>query len=73
MWITNHWVDIVAIITGVSTLASIIVKLTPTIKDDNIVLPIIKFLSKVALNRDVDDKALRDKDTVIDEMEHLNG
>jgi len=33
-------------------LASIIVRLTPTLKDDNLLLPIIKFVGKfVALNK----------------------
>ena len=33
-----------------------IVKLTPTLKDDNIVLPIIKFLGKyIAVNKKIDD------------------
>ena len=72
-WVVKHWVEIVAIYTGLVTIASIIVKWTKTLKDDNIVLPIIKILAKIALNRNIDDKALRDKDMVIDEMEHLNG
>ena len=72
-FIVKHWVEIVAIYTGLVTIASIIVKWTKTLKDDNIVLPIIKILAKIALNRNIDDKALRDKDMVIDEMEHLNG
>jgi len=71
-WIVKHWVEISAIITGAMALASAIVKITPTLRDDNIVLPIIKILSKIALNRNVDDKALRGKDTVIDEMNNLN-
>ena len=60
-WFQNHWVEIVNVITGIITIASIIVKFTPTIKDDNILLAIIKFLSKyIALNRTVDDQASRD-------------
>ena len=50
-WVKLHWVDIVAIYTGLVTLASIIVKLTPSLKDDDFLLKIIKFLAKyVALN-----------------------
>jgi hypothetical protein len=50
-WFQTHWVDVVNIITGVIAVASIIVKLTPTLKDDNILLGVVKFLSKyIALN-----------------------
>jgi len=72
-WIVKHWVEISAIITGIMALASAIVKLTPTLRDDNIVLPIIKILAKIALNRNIDDKALRDKDFIIEETKNLNG
>lgn len=52
--------DIAVIYTGIVLIASIIVKLTPTIKDNEILLKIIKFLSKwVALNRTVKDKEIR--------------
>ena len=44
-WIIQHWKDILAIIGGVVTVCSIIVKLTPTQKDDNILAKIIKLLS----------------------------
>jgi len=72
-WVVKHWVEIVAIYTGLVTIASIIVKWTKTLKDDNIVLPIIKILAKIALNRNIDDKALRDKDFIIEETKNLNG
>jgi len=37
-------------------LVSWVVKLTPTLKDDNIILPIIKFLGKyIAINKTVND------------------
>jgi len=72
-FIVKHWVEISAIITGIMALASAIVRLTPNLKDDNIVLPIIKILAKIALNRNVDDKALRDKDFIIEETRNLNG
>jgi len=43
--------EIIQVITAVVTVATVIVKLTPTLKDDNILLPIVKFLSKyIALN-----------------------
>lgn len=48
-WITQHWKDILAIIGGVVTVASIIVKLTPTQKDDNVLAKIIKILAALSL------------------------
>lgn len=48
-WITTHWKDILAIIGGVVTTASIIVKLTPTQKDDNVLAKIIKILAALSL------------------------
>jgi hypothetical protein len=43
--------QILEIIAAVIALASLIVRLTPTLKDDNILLPIVKFISKyLALN-----------------------
>ena len=43
-WITENWTDILAWIGGIVSSASIIVKLTPTTKDDGIVSFIIKIL-----------------------------
>lgn len=48
-WIMEHWKDILAIIGGVVTTASIIVKLTPTQKDDNVLAKIIKILAALSL------------------------
>ena len=54
--------DIGAIIAYVIVIASIIVKLTPTLKDNNFLLPIVKFLSKyIALNRKTRDDLKRSK------------
>jgi hypothetical protein len=59
-WFQLHWVDIINVLTGLIAVASIIVKLTPTIKDDNFLLAVIKFLSKyIALNRTTNDAAVR--------------
>lgn len=44
-WITTHWKDVLAIIGGVVSVCSLIVKLTPTQKDDNILAKIIKLLA----------------------------
>jgi hypothetical protein len=60
VWFQTHWTEIVSVITSIIGVASIIVKLTPTLKDDNILLGIIKFLGKyVALDRTVNDNAVR--------------
>lgn len=48
-WITAHWKDILAIIGGVVTISSIIVKLTPTPKDDGVLKKIIVILSALGL------------------------
>ena len=48
-WITNHWTDILAWIGGVVSCATIIVKLTPTQKDDTILAMVIKVLSALSL------------------------
>lgn len=49
---TNNWSTIVAIYLQLIGLASIIVKLTPTLKDDDVLKGIIRFLGKyIALNR----------------------
>lgn len=48
-WIQAHWKDILAIIGSVVALASLIVKITPTQKDDNILAKIIKILAALSL------------------------
>ena len=48
-WITNHYTDILAWIGGVVSCATIIVKLTPTPKDDAILANVIKVLSALSL------------------------
>ena len=48
-WIQAHWKDILAIIGGVVTVASIIVKLSPTPKDDTVLEKIIKILAALGL------------------------
>jgi hypothetical protein len=52
--------DIAKIIAYVIAIASIIVKLTPTLKDDDVLLKIVKIVSKyVALNRNTKDDIIR--------------
>lgn len=48
-WIVSHWADVLAIIGGVVSVASIIVKLTPTTKDDSVLNAIIKVLAAVSI------------------------
>jgi hypothetical protein len=51
-YISANWADIVAIYLQVIGAASIIVRLTPTLKDDDVLKWIMRFLGKyVALNR----------------------
>ena len=50
-WIKENWQMIVQLYLAIIGLASIIVKITPTLKDDNILLSITKFIAKfIALN-----------------------
>lgn len=50
-YVINNWADLVQIYLQLIGLASIIVKLTPTLKDDDALKGLIKFMGKyVALN-----------------------
>lgn len=48
-WCSEHWQDVLAIIAGVIGVATVIVKLTPTQKDDSVLAKIIKVLSALSL------------------------
>ena len=48
-FIQTHWDEILAIIGGIVSVASIIVKLTPTTKDDNVLNAIVNFLAKFSI------------------------
>ena len=48
-WLGEHWTDIVAIVGGVVMTARIIVKLTPTPKDDAWLAKAVEFLKQVGL------------------------
>ena len=62
-WIKDNWTTITGIVAYAVTIASIIVKITPTLKDDNILLGVIKFLGKyIALNRSTQDDIIRDSE-----------
>jgi hypothetical protein len=50
-WIQTHWATIIEYYLAIVGIASIVVKLTPTLKDDTILLSITKFIAKfIALN-----------------------
>ncbi len=48
-FITSHYDEILAIIGGIVSVATLIVKLTPTTKDDEILDKIVNFLAKFSL------------------------
>lgn len=48
-WIQAHWKDILAIIGGIVTVASIVVRLTKTDRDDKALSVIIKILVALSL------------------------
>ena len=48
-WLSEHWEDVLAIIGGIITVVSIIVKLTATDKDDTVWAKILKVLSALSL------------------------
>lgn len=50
-WVIANWESLVLIITSLVTVASIIVKLTPTPKDDEFLGKILKIISLIALNK----------------------
>jgi Na+-transporting NADH:ubiquinone oxidoreductase subunit NqrC len=51
-WLLDNWQTIALIVTGTISVASIIVKLTPTQKDDAVLAQVIKFLAVIGLNKD---------------------
>lgn len=59
-WVKLNWDNVIALYLAVVGVASIVVKLTPTIKDNEMLEKIIKFVAKyISLNRTVDDDAVR--------------
>jgi flavodoxin len=56
-WVTTHWAEIAQVIAAIIGVASIIVKLTPSLKDDTMLQKIIAFIGKyIALNKTVKDE-----------------
>lgn len=51
-WISAHWDEVVQVYIGLVGVASIIVKLTPTLRDDHALKAVIRFIGRyLALNR----------------------
>ena len=51
-WVITNKLVITQVLTSIIGTASVIVKITPTLKDDNILKGVIKFVGKfIALNR----------------------
>lgn len=48
-WVTAHWIELVAGLTLLVGLARVIVKLTPTPKDDTVLQKIVDFLKHLGL------------------------
>lgn len=51
IWIQANAKDLLLVLTSMVTIASVIVKLTPTQKDDAILAKIMPWLEKIALNK----------------------
>ena len=49
-WIAENWDSILLVITGLISVASVIVKLTPNETDNQILEKIVKFFEKLGLN-----------------------
>ena len=50
-WIIENWMDVIAIVTGLIAVAEVIVRLTPTEKDNSILLKIKNILNAVIPNK----------------------
>jgi len=49
-WLSENWVNILAIATSIVTAASVAVKLTPTTSDDKVVDGLLKFIQWLSIN-----------------------
>ena len=51
-WLINNWSTLINLYFALIAVASIIVKMTPTLKDDTVLKDIVRFVGKfIALNR----------------------
>jgi hypothetical protein len=57
-WITTNWAYIVAGLAGLVLVSSIIVKLTPTTKDDSFMRKVVNFFDHFSIFDTADNKAL---------------
>lgn len=57
-WIATNWPYILSGLFGIIVVASIIVKLTPTTKDDSVLGKIINFIDNFSLAKTANDKKL---------------
>jgi len=51
-WIMHHWDDLMLIVTGIITVASVIVKMTPSKKDDEELSKIQEMLRLISMHKD---------------------
>lgn len=58
VWIKENWAYIVSALAGIIFVSSIIVKLTPTTKDDSVMRKIINFLDHFSIFDTADNKEL---------------
>lgn len=49
-WITENWVNLLATVTSVVTLASVVAKMTPSEHDDEVVDSLLKFVQWLSIN-----------------------
>ena len=61
VWIKENWAYIVSALAGIIFVSSIIVKLTPTTKDDSVMRKIINFLDHFSIFDTADNKELIDR------------
>lgn len=58
VWIKENWAYIVSALAGIIFVSSIIVRLTPTTKDDSVMRKIINFLDHFSIFDTADNKEL---------------
>ena len=58
VWIKENWAYIVSALAGIIFVSSIIVKLTPTTKDDSVMRKVINFLDHFSIFDTADNKEL---------------
>lgn len=57
-WIIENWSYILSGLLGAIVVASIVVKLTPTTKDDSVLGKIVGILDKISIAKTANDKAM---------------